>query len=134
VGSHSRASIGAAAAALRRRLPEVDLGAPDRIALPPEGGVLLVWNPGPATLWILPTVDPADIRMRKLLDELDAVEPVFALGGGAVFVHGDHVLTTPNRTVAADNVLLWRERGVEYRLESDAQLDEILTTARSVAR
>ncbi len=123
-----------AEAVIGQRLPETDLGPPDLIALPPEGGVLLVWNPGPTTLWILPTIDTADSRMRKLLDEVDAIEPVFELGEGAVFVHGDHVLTTPHRTVAADNVMLWIEGGVEYRLESNAELDQMLTTAKSLAQ
>ena len=76
-----------AEAVIGQRLPETDLGPPDLIALPPEGGVLLVWNPGPTTLWILPTIDTADSRMRKLLDEVDTIEPVFELGEGAVFVH-----------------------------------------------
>ena len=43
-------------------------------------------------------------------------------------MEGDHVLTTPSRSVAADRVLLWIDGDLEYRLESDAGLDAMSRT------
>jgi hypothetical protein len=126
-------SASQAAALLGRLLPTVAaLGEPDRIGLPPEGGVLLAWDESSTTLWALPTVDPPAVRLRKLLDDHDVVEPVEDLGEGAVSVHGDHVLTTPNRRVAASSVVLWIDAGYEYRLEGDLPLDELIGIARSI--
>jgi hypothetical protein len=124
-----------AAVVLGRPLPTIadpTLAPPDLIAVAPEGGVLLGWDHGSTTLWIRPTADPADLRMAKLLDEIDIVEPVASLGDGAVFVQGDHVLTTPYRRVAAGTVLLWIDDGLEYRLESDLGLETMLSIARSI--
>jgi hypothetical protein len=124
-----------AAVVLGRPLPTIadpTLGIPNLIAVAPEGAVLLGWDHGSTTLWIRPTADPADLRMAKLLDEIDTVEPVASLGDGAVVVEGDHVLTTPYRHVAAGTVLLWIDDGLEYRLESDLGLEAMLSIARSI--
>jgi hypothetical protein len=126
-----------AEAVLGRPLPHVDaarfgLGEPDRIALPPEGGVLLGWDHAATTLWVRTTVDPAETRMRKLLDDYATVQPVADLGEGAVSVVGDHVLATPHRRVAAGSVVLWIDDGFELRLESDLGIDTTVSIARQV--
>jgi hypothetical protein len=127
-----------AEAVLGRPLPHLDaarfgLGEPERIALPPEGGVLLGWDHAAATLWVRTTEDPAETRMRKLLDDYATVRPVADLGEGAVSVVGDHVLATPHRQVAAaGSVVLWIDQGVEFRLESDLGIDAALSIARRV--
>ncbi len=126
-----------AEAVLGRPLPQLDaarfgLGEPDRMALPPEGGVLLAWNHGATTLWVRTTADPADTRMRKLLDDSAAVRPVVDLGEGAVSVTGDHVLATPHRRVAAGSVVLWIDEGIEFRLESDLGVAATEAIARRV--
>jgi hypothetical protein len=126
-----------AEAVLGRPLPHLDpsrlgLGDPERIALPPEGGVLLGWDRGATSLWVRTTEDPAATRMRKLLDDSDAVQPVAGLGEGAVSVTGDHVLATPHRRVAAGSVVLWIDEGIEFRLESDLGVDAMVSIARGV--
>jgi hypothetical protein len=114
------------------RLRHPALGEPDLVAVAPEGGVLLGWDRAATTLWILPTDDPADRRMSKVLDDHDTAEPVAGLGEGAVIVEGDHVLATPDRRVAAGTVVLWIEGGFEYRLESDLGRTALLAAARSL--
>jgi hypothetical protein len=126
-----------AEAVLGRPLPHLDaarfgLGEPDRIALPPEGGVLLGWDRGATSLWVRTTEDPAETRMRKLLNEYAVIKPVADLGAGAVSVAGDHVLNTPNRRVAAGSVILWIDEGIEFRLESDLGVDAMVSIARGV--
>jgi hypothetical protein len=126
-----------AEAVLGRPLPHLDaarfgLGEPDRIALPPEGGVLLGWDHGATSLWVRTTEDPAATRMRKLLDDSAAVEPLADLGEGAVSVTGDHVLATPHRRVAAGSVVLWIDEGIEFRLESDLGVEATESIARRV--
>jgi len=126
-----------AEAVLGRPLPHLDaarsgLAEPDRIALTPEGGVLLGWDHAATTLWVRTTEDPAETRMRKLLDDYATVQPVADLGEGAVSVAGDHVLATPHRQVAAGSVVLWIDEGVEFRLESDLGIDAAVSIARRV--
>jgi hypothetical protein len=126
-----------AEAVLGRPLPHLDaarlgLGEPDRIALPPEGGVLLGWDRGATSLWVRTTVDPAETRMRKLLDDYAVIQPVADLGEGAVSVAGDHVLATPHRRVAAGSVVLWIDQGIEFRLESNLGVDATVSIARRV--
>jgi hypothetical protein len=110
------------------------LGAPDEIALPPEGGALLAWKRDATSLWVRPTDDPPEIMIQKLLDEFDTVERVTRLGDLAVYVGGDHVLVTPHRRAAADSVVLWVDDGFEYRLESEAGRSEMLAMSRALAR
>jgi hypothetical protein len=126
-----------AEAVLGRPLPHLDpsrlgLGDPERIALPPEAGVLLGWDRGATSLWVRTTEDPAETRMRKLLDDYAVVEPVVDLGEGAVSVTGSHVLATPNRRVAAGSVILWIDEGIEFRLESELSMDAMVSIARGV--
>jgi hypothetical protein len=59
---------------------------------------------------------------------------VGGLGDAAVFVGGDHVLTTPHRRLAADSVVLWVRDGFEYRLEADTERARMLDLARAVDR
>ncbi|HEY3139609.1 MAG TPA: hypothetical protein VGJ86_00680 [Acidimicrobiales bacterium] len=129
------ASRAEARQALGRPLPVVGdpaLGLPDRIGLPPDGGVLLSWDEGATSLWLIPTRNPAVTRMRKLLDNEDGVTELSDLGESAVAIEGNHILTTPARRVAAGTVVLWIDDGLELRLESDLGLPTMLSIARSV--
>jgi hypothetical protein len=122
--------------ALGRPLPRtrrMGLGAPDAIATPPEGGVLLAWRREGTSLWIRPTADPPGVMLQKLLDEHDTVERVTGLGDAAVSVGGPHVLATPHRRIAAESAVLWIDDGVEYRLESTARRAQLLAMARALA-
>jgi hypothetical protein len=133
-GLHS-VSESAAESVLGRPLPSfagTTLGEPDRIVLPPESGVLLVWEKDATSLWIKSNEDPAYVLVDKLLDSYDTVEPLDDLGEGAVFVEGDHVLATPYRRVAAGTVVLWVDDGLELRLESDRPVDDLVTTAWAI--
>jgi hypothetical protein len=125
----------AAAAELGQPLPEIDttlLGAPNLVALAPEGGVIMGWDQGETTLWVRRLGDPADVWMHKLASLDVRIEQVDGLGDAALSVEGDHVLATPDRRLAADTVVLWIDVGLEYRLESDLDLETMLDIARAV--
>jgi RNA polymerase sigma factor (sigma-70 family) len=111
---------------------DTHLGAPEVVALPPEGGVLLAWRHGSTSLWAQPTQDPAHVRVSKLLDGHDRVEQVPGLGDAAVLIEDPHVLRTPHRRLAAGTVLLWIDDGFEYRLESDGGRSTMLRLAQSI--
>jgi hypothetical protein len=119
---------------LGRPLPPtgaLGLGRPARLATPPEGGVLLAWRDG-TTLWLLPSSDPVEPWLQKLVDDVDTVTPVPDLGDGGVVVTGSHVLSTPHRRVAAATVVLWGDRGLELRLESDRGRPASVALARAL--
>jgi hypothetical protein len=127
--------VARAEAALGRPLPVVghpDLGRPDLVVVPPEGGVVLGWDRGATTLWVQRATDPPGGRTVKVLGELDSAEAVDDLGEAAVLIEDDHVLVTPHRRLAAGAVLLWMADGWEYRLESDLPTARMLAAARSV--
>lgn len=124
-----------AARRLGRPLPIADdtrLGVPEAIVTPAEGGVLLVWPTGSTTLWIQPVGLAGDVLYKKLVDAGESPAPVDDLGDGALSITGDHVLRTPQRQLAADTVVLWTRDGLEFRLESDLDGDEMVHIARSL--
>jgi len=120
---------------LGRPLPATDdtqLGAPGALLAPPEGGVLLVWPTGATTLWIQPVgLQGADLY-SKLVDTGATVTLVDDLGESALSIIGDHILRTPQRLLAADTVVLWTTDDLEYRLESNVEVGEMVTIARSL--
>jgi hypothetical protein len=109
------------------------LGRPERAGRPPEGGVVLSWDGGATTLWVRRAAEGGDGDIvKKLLVEAEA-EPVPAIGDAALLIEGDHVLSTPARTVAADRVLWWILDDVEHRLESDRDRGALLVIGRTLA-
>jgi hypothetical protein len=124
-----------AEAALGKPLPDTGstgLGPPQRLGLPPEGGVLLSWSAGDTTLWAhTASVRPTDL-LRKMLDLGDRVEPVAGLGDNALLISGEHILETPRRRLAAGSVLIWIDDGIEYRLESNLDPTAMIDIARSI--
>jgi hypothetical protein len=126
-----------AEAMLGRPLPDVDdvrgLGPPDRLVRAPEGGVILAWDGGETTLWVHEVVDP-ERGLRKLGTMSTRVEDVEGLGDAALSLDGAHVLATPDRRIAAANVVIWVDDGFEHRLESRLPLPELIETARSLDR
>jgi hypothetical protein len=121
--------------ALARPLPStaaLDLGPPDRLMTPPEGGALLAWRDG-TTLWLLPSDDPADPLLDKLVGDDGSVTRLADLGDGGAVVTGDHVLQTPHRRVAADTVVLWVADGLQLRLETDRDPAAAVARARALA-
>lgn len=127
-----------AEAALGRSLPDVDdvvgLGPPDRVVRAPEGGVILAWDRAETTLWVHETLDDAEISMQKLGTMSTRIETVEGLGEAALSLEGAHVLATPDRRLAAANVVIWIEDGFEHRLESHLPVAEIVEMARSIPR
>jgi hypothetical protein len=125
----------AAAQALGGDLPDLDLdhlGLPDLVALASEGGVIAAWEEGATTLWLRPTAtEPIEV-VKQGNHDLD-VEPVEGLGDAALLVEGDHVLTTPDRRIAAGTVLLWADGDLELRLESELDPDTMVAIARSAS-
>lgn len=134
-----RAASGILAAqvpALAGRLSTFDastLGVPDGYAAMPEGGLLLIWRHG-STLWIHDfSIRPSNY-FRKLASSDQVVVRVPGIGDDSIAIEGNHWLTTPHRTVISTSTVLWVSEALEFRLESNRPLDELVDVARSMAR
>ncbi|WP_116995533.1 hypothetical protein [Desertimonas flava] len=99
-------------------LDHCPLGAPVAWLAVPEGGAAAVWDDGGTTLWLLPAGELQEILFTKTVAMAAQVRPLPDLGDGGVAVEGDHVLTTPYRSVAAGSAVLWTTGGLSFRLES----------------
>lgn len=119
---------------LGRPLPDTSgtaLGRPEAVYRMPEGGVLLAWRDGTATLWVRAAADPA-IIFRKLIGSSERIETVDDLGLEALIITGEHLLVTPQRRLAAQQVLLWYDDTHEYRLEADLAPADLVDIARQL--
>jgi hypothetical protein len=120
---------------LRRPLPTLDgtsLGPPAGYRVMPEGGVLVVW-PDSTTLWIHRRGIDGEQLVSKLVSAGEAVQAVEGLGDAALAVVGGHVLDTPHRTISVDTTVLWQDGDLEWRLESDRPVEELIALARQLA-
>lgn len=120
---------------LRRPLPSLDgtsLGPPAGYRAMPEGGVLVVWPDG-TTLWIHRHQIEGDVWVNKLISAGESVQDVDGLGDAALAVVGGHVLSTPRRTLPAETTVLWQVDDLEWRLEADRPVDEVISLAREIA-
>lgn len=120
---------------LGQSLPDTSgtsLGRPQRLAGPPEGGVIMLWSQGTTTLWIHHSDTPAQVYLKKLVSAGNSVVSVDNLGDGALLVTGQHVLVTPSRRLAARTVLLWTSGTTEYRLESDLKPRDLEAIGRAI--
>jgi len=108
------------------------LGAPEQVGAMAEGGVLLGWSAGSSSLWVHRGDIPADVLTTKLVDADQVVRSVDGIGEAALLIVGDHVLLTPHRRIAARTVLLWTDEQIEYRLESDLEVDVMIEIARQL--
>jgi hypothetical protein len=126
--ARARAELGGLPVPVVRRL-----GAPEVLAIPREGGVLMAWPEGKTTLWVHRNAGDGPGFVKKLLNVPDDVRPVPGLGDAAALIDGEHVLETPARRLAAGRVLIWVAGDVEYRLESDLRASEMVEVARSVS-
>lgn len=132
-----RIDTAAAAARLGRSLPDTTagaLGAPDATyaARTPADGVVLVWQERTTTLWIRRSPVGDAIVYAKQIGAQNGVEIVAGLGDSAIAITGPHTLTTPDRTVAAGNVVLWVRDRIEYRLEAGRPTSELIAIARAI--
>lgn len=130
----TRISIDEATRILDGMLPNTSataLGPPEAVYQMPEGGVLLAWKDDTATLWIRAATD-AEIVARKLIGSGENVESVDGLGAAALVITGDHLLQTPQRQLAAQQVLLWYDDNLEYRFEADIAQAELIAIARDL--
>lgn len=127
----------AAVARLGRPLPDTAataLGPPDAIyaTTAPGDGVILAWNTGATTLWIHRAPFDNAIIYAKQLGAPNRFEVLSDLGDSAIAIAGPHTLRTPDRTIAAGNVVLWIRGGWELRLEGDRPVSELTALARRV--
>ena len=112
-----------------------DLGPPELLALAPEGGAILAWSQGAATLWVRPQagdgVSVGPFVKRPTGPQRLVVRDVPGLGDQALVIEGDHALDTPGRSLAATTTVLWLDGGRELRLEADVSADRLVGIARS---
>lgn len=123
------AALGTTPAALG--LGESQLAAPAVAAVPPEGGVVLAWQQGAATLWVRPRTEGSLLTKRPVAEGGMEVEDLVGPGDEAVLVTGDHVLETPGRSLASSSVVLWLDGRWEFRLEADLPPSRLVAIARS---
>lgn len=111
------------------------LGPPERVALAPEGGVVLSWSQGTTTLWVRPQATEGEpvgpFFKRPTGSRPLGVRDVDGLGDRALLIEGGHALDTPSRSLAAGTALLWLDGGREFRLEGAAPGDRLVAIARS---
>lgn len=123
------------------RLPEypADLGAPDRVFLQEEAGmVILVWtdrdNPDDVRL-SLHEFGPEGFIVSKY--EPHVIQETQVNGNYAVWTRGPHMLQMTDgeyefRRLVEGNTLIWEKGGLTYRLETDLTLEEALEVAESL--
>lgn len=121
-------------------VPAVDrtsLGPPQQWWEPPEGGLLVSWNGGVTTLWLLAVNADVSDYLFKFVPEASEVTELTNLGDGGVAISGDHLLRTPRRDARATNVVVWSAVGVVWRLESvgdAADMDGLIRSAGEFTR
>jgi hypothetical protein len=118
---------------LGQAVPPVDhsaLGRPLEWWTVPEGGVLVDWPSG-ETLWITVSTD-ADI-VKKVAGGADVVTELRDLGDGGVAITGEHLLQTPHRRVRADNVVIWTDGDLTWRLDGTSAPEELIALAHQLA-
>jgi hypothetical protein len=123
------------------RLPEYppDLGAPDRVFLQEDGGmVILVWtdptNPENARL-SLHEIAPGGIVLSKY--EPSVIQETQVNGVYAIWAQGPYLVELTSgsygfRRTVEGNTLIWEEDGITYRLESNMILEETIQIAESI--
>ena len=109
-----------------------DLGAPNRWWTLPEGGVLASWTDSDATLWVVES-DFGGEFLKKVASGADVVTELRDLGDGGVAITGAHLMQTPHRRVRADNVVIWTDGELTFRLDGAADVDELVELARQLA-
>ena len=113
-------------------LSSTSLGPPTGSWTVPEGGVVATWAEGTTSLWILP-VDPDYWFIRKSVETGDVVTDLPELGDGGFAVAWAHLMETPHRLVVASSVVVWSDGTLMFRLESDLDVDVLITLAESIA-
>ncbi len=120
------------------RLPAypANLGAPERVFLQEDGGmVILVWT-NPANprkvLLSLYEIGPGSVIIGKF--EPRVIQETQVNGKYAVWVQGPYLVELTNdtynwRRLVEGNTLIWEVEGITYRLESDLTLEETVTIA-----
>jgi hypothetical protein len=93
----------------------------------------MAWSDEATTLWVRRADLPAEQAMGKLGTIEDDIVEVDGLGDAAISIEGEHVLQTPLRRLAADNVVLWLDGNLELRLESDASVADLIALAQSIS-
>lgn len=109
-------------------VPAIDgtsLGPPQQWWEPPEGGLLVSWDGGVTTLWLLAVNADVSDYLFKFVPEASEVTELADLGDGGVAIGGDHLLRTPRRYTWASNVVVWSAVGVVWRLESVGDVADI---------
>lgn len=114
-------------------LASTSLGPPTGWWTVPEGGVVVTWDEGTTSLWILPVDIPDYWFIDKMTTNRDVVVELPELGDGGFAVRWAHLMQTPHRLVAADSVVVWAAGTLMFRLESDLDLDDLIATAESIA-
>jgi hypothetical protein len=117
--------------------------APDRVYLGERGTVWFLYG-SPANVRLLVSQTPRSTvdepaLLKKIAREAE-VEEVTVNGARGVFVSGPHFLFLVDEdgfaveasARLAEDVLIWDEGGVAYRLEGDFELDEALEIARKL--
>lgn len=127
-----------ASARLGRAIPDTaatTVGEPDAIyaTTSPDDGIILAWSTSATTLWIHRAPVDNAIIYAKQLGGTNRVEMLNGIGDSALAITGPHTLRTPDRTIAAGNVVLWIRGGVEYRLEADRPTGDLIALARAMA-
>ena len=120
-------------------------GAPDRVYIGPRGTVWFLYGtPERPRLLVsqTPLLDVDAPALQKKLAGIDTEVELLDVGGAqGAFVSGEpHFLflldeqgnTVEDSARLAENVLLWSEGGVAYRLEGDFDRDEALRLARTL--
>jgi len=114
-------------------LESTSLGSPTGWWTVPEGGVVATWAEGTTSLWILPVDIPDYWFIDKSVETADAVTDLPDLGDGGFAVAWTHLMETPHRLVAADAVVVWSGGTLMFRLESDLDVDVLISAAESIA-
>jgi hypothetical protein len=130
----TRIAPGDADALLGTAMPPVGvstLGPPTDWWTLPEGGVVVGWGDGETSLWVLPTAGD-DEYLKKVASTGEVVAEVPTLGDGGIVVRGPHLFQSPQRRVAADTVVLWTAGDLLFRLEGNAEPEQLLAVAEQL--
>ena len=92
-------------------------GPAERVVVPARGRRARRLADG-ETLWMSPAT-MATSWSKKVAGGADVLIELRDLGDGGVAITGEHLLQTPHRRVAADNVVAWTDGELTFRLDGE---------------